>query len=570
MRSMLLTLALGLACAAVPALASRTWHRELRAVPAPGPVLIDGSLADWDVSGGILLCGDLATFRDTHSARLFAMHDAECLYLALDVRDATPLINHVDPAVEPDKGWQGDCVQVRLKTSPQGSGEVIWLDSWYYTHGKRPALTVQYPDLAKGTAARPTVDAIAGGGACAFTVAEDGAGYHQEMRVPWPILLQDGQPRQAGAAYRMGIEVVWGGAGPGEAAVHRATDLAASATADRKGFYGRPQAWGFLRLMARGDLAPAQTVTPDVGKPAGLREVWFESSADGSKQPALFYSPDTQEPAPLLVGLHSWSTDYTTGVGSAYARWCMDLGWVFIYPNFRGPNRRPQATGSDLAVGDILSAVRYARDHARVDPRRVYLVGASGGGHAALMMAGRAPAVWTAVSAWVGISDLAAWHRECKAAGRHYWRDVVASCGGAPGESPEVDRQYARRSPLTHLAAARGLPLDINAGIRDGHTGSVPISHSLRAFNVLADPADRLSEEQIGYFVEKAEVPPDLPKAEPDPDYGKSAPLFRRTSGQARVTIFRGGHAIVSDAALRWLARQENPAAEQQQKETER
>ncbi len=66
-----------------------------------------------------------------------------------------------------------------------------------------------------------------------------------------------------------------------------------------------------------------------------------------------------------------------------------------------------------------------------IDPQRIYLVGVSGGGHMALLMAGRAPEVWAGVSAWCGISDLAAWHRQTKAAGLSYWQSLEKACGGA-------------------------------------------------------------------------------------------------------------------------------------------
>src|SRR5699024_8470205 len=94
----------------------------------------------------------------------------------------------------------------------------------------------------------------------------------------------------------------------------------------------------------------------------------------------------------------------------------------------------------------------------------------------------------TAVSAWVGISDLAEWHRFHTRTGTpsNYAKMIVASCGGAPGDSPEVDAEYRARSPIHHLSRAAGLPIDLNAGVHDGHTGSVPVAHTLRAFNVLA------------------------------------------------------------------------------------
>jgi alpha-beta hydrolase superfamily lysophospholipase len=207
-------------------------------------------------------------------------------------------------------------------------------------------------------------------------------------------------------------------------------------------------------------------------------------------------------------------------------------------------------------VGDIVSAVEYAKGRAKVDSNRIYLVGASGGGYTSLLMAGRAPHIWAGVSAWVPISDLGDWYRECKKAGRRYANHIVKSCGGAPGASAEVDLEYKRRSPVTYLAKAKGLALDINAGIRDGHTGSVPVNHSLRAFNLVASEQDRVSEEDIKYFVEKAEVPANLKGGVRDATYGEKVPLFRRASGKARVTIFDGGHEIIFEAALSWLSQQ--------------
>lgn len=85
---------------------------------------------------------------------------------------------------------------------------------------------------------------------------------------------------------------------------------------------------------------------------------------------------------------------------------------------------------------------------------------------------------------------------------------------------------------------------------------STSISHSLLGFNVLAKPEDRLSEDEISFFVEKARVPDHLLVTLSDPTYGKKQPLFRRESGKARVTIFDGGHEIIYAAALSWLSHQ--------------
>ena len=157
------------------------------------------------------------------------------------------------------------------------------------------------------------------------------------------------------------------------------------------------------------------------------------------------------------------------------------------------------------------------------------------------------------VSSWVPISDLRAWHKECKAKGRKYYREIELSCGGAPGSSPKVDREYAKRSPLTFLKNARGVNLSINAGILDGHKGSVPVSHSLLAFNEVAEDKDRLTVGEIKYFTEKAKVPTALVREIKGPSFGKKTPLFRRSSGSATVTIFQGGHEWIALVVLAWL-----------------
>ena len=288
--------------------------------------------------------------------------------------------------------------------------------------------------------------------------------------------------------------------------------------------------------MAAADSAKAQPLT-------------IISSLDGSEQRALFQAPARQsEPVPLLVALHTWSGDYTQ------CKQCPE-GWAMVAPNFRGPNIRPQACASKLAIQDVLDAVDYAKRNAKIDPSRIYLVGASGGGHMALMMAAKAPELWAGVSVWVPISDLAEWWES-----GNYRKPLEAVCGGAPG-IPATDAEFKARSPIHFLAAAKGLPLDINAGIHDGHTGSVLISQSLNAFNVLAE-ANGFKDKQIPaadieFMTREQQVPGPLAKErESDPERKRSV-LFRRVAGPVRITLFEGGHEIEQAAAWQWLGRQQ-------------
>ena len=296
------------------------------------------------------------------------------------------------------------------------------------------------------------------------------------------------------------------------------------------------------------------------GWPRDARKVEIISRRDSTIRPAVFWAPENgKKPVPLLVALHTWSGDYLQDTGALWLEQARRRGWVFIHPDFRGPDDNPLATGSETATADILDAVVFAGAHAAVDTQRIYLAGLSGGGHMSLLTAARSPAVWAGVSAWVPITDLARWHAECVVRGSKYAADMAASCGGAPGASAAVDSQYSLRSSLPRLGALAGVQVEICAGIHDGHTGSVPVGHTLRAFNALAAangmPEKRISEEQVLWFEVEETVPAELrSEREADPAFEENKVLFRRSAGPARVTIFEGGHEGLPAAACDWLA----------------
>ncbi|MGY8766986.1 MAG: alpha/beta hydrolase family protein [Pirellulales bacterium] len=290
---------------------------------------------------------------------------------------------------------------------------------------------------------------------------------------------------------------------------------------------------------------------------AGDRQkITFKSTADGSEQQAYLILPDgydVTKKVPLVVSLHSWSADLEQR-NEPLEKLVDQQGWIYLFPNFRGVNRTPAGCGSLLAQQDIIDAVAWAKKKHAVDDKRVYLTGNSGGGHMTMLMSAKYPNTWTAASAWVGISDLAAWYQ--KHQGSKYGNMMESALGGAPGASQEIDKQYRDRSPLTFLHQAKDVALDISAGVNDGYVGSVPITHSLLAFNKIAQAngSPLVSETEIAQISGKKRrlKKPQASDQVTDASFGREIHL-RRTSGQARITIFEGAHEGIATAAIAWF-----------------
>lgn len=283
----------------------------------------------------------------------------------------------------------------------------------------------------------------------------------------------------------------------------------------------------------------------------------LKSVADGTTQPFYWYDPGADEPVPLLVSLHSWGASCRwSALAVRTAAYCETNGWAFAYPNYRGPNVRPEACGSELAVQDVLDVIDWAKKERKIDSDRVYIIGGSGGGHMTLLMAGRYPKVFAGAAAFCPISDLARWYGDSLQRKNHYADNISAVCGGTPLERLT---ECQRRSGLTYLCDARanGLPVYIVTGIHDGHAGSVPVGHSIRAFNALANGKDRVPEEDITYIEQNECVPERLRFKGKDPFYNDKRRIhLRLTSANARLTVFEGGHAGNPAAGLDFLSRQ--------------
>jgi len=162
-----------------------TENTSLRSLAATGKVVIDGKTDDWDLSGGIFVCGDVEKLRDTQSAWVHLMHDARNLYLLARWRDETPMNNIKDTRKDQD-GYNGDSLQFRLLAEPNTPQErCVHLTCWRGSDNG-DAVEIVYGrkfDRVCSKEERELDDTSQ-----AFARSADGKGYVQEIAIPWALL----------------------------------------------------------------------------------------------------------------------------------------------------------------------------------------------------------------------------------------------------------------------------------------------------------------------------------------------------------------------------------------------
>ena len=84
--------------------------------------------------------------------------------------------------------------------------------------------------------------------------------------------------------------------------------------------------------------------------------ITLTSSHDGASQPVRYVAAHGKN-RPLLLALHTWSYDFTQDTGDEYFARALKYDWNCIFPNFRGPNRTPEACGSPAALAEDRKSV---------------------------------------------------------------------------------------------------------------------------------------------------------------------------------------------------------------------
>jgi hypothetical protein len=234
-------------------MATQTENRGVHAVPAPKPVVIDGNIDDWDLSGQYLQCYDVETLKDVYSGTIAFMYDADNLYISIHWKDPIPMGNCHDPRFQASKGWAGDSVQFRIKTD-----RISHLTAWYYAAKKEPTIQIEYgasltepfkggSKVLLGTEGSTK---LTEGAEMAFKKDADSKGYVQEIKLPWKLITLE-KKFKAGDKFNVGVELLWGEA---DWAVHRYADNLMEGASSREFFWKAHKAWGEVILEEKGNL----------------------------------------------------------------------------------------------------------------------------------------------------------------------------------------------------------------------------------------------------------------------------------------------------------------------------
>ncbi|MFN8347654.1 MAG: prolyl oligopeptidase family serine peptidase [Spirosomataceae bacterium] len=290
---------------------------------------------------------------------------------------------------------------------------------------------------------------------------------------------------------------------------------------------------------------------PIVIRPDFLKKDSITSRLDGYVQNFYYAKTTSSTPQPLLVELHSWSNT-ADSQKEILGDEAQAENWNYLLPNFRGVNNHVKACCSEYVIADIDEAIDWALKNLNADPERIYVAGVSGGGYATLAMYMKSRHTIRAFSAWASISDLAAWYGESVERKNRYGPEIL-KCTGA-GDTFDAEKAK-ERSPLywkTPLKKRKKSTLQIYAGVHDGYTGSVPISHSLRFYNKLA--ADFKEKDKTRYVPEEDAAT--LLNTQTYPVSGTPQRLddrvilYRKNAKNVTLTIFEGTHEMLQKTVL--------------------
>lgn len=277
----------------------------------------------------------------------------------------------------------------------------------------------------------------------------------------------------------------------------------------------------------------------------------ISSSMDVEMQHFYYYRSDLSKKQPLVISLHQWSANYAEYKNSL-APEIKARQWNYIHPDFRGANKHMKSCGSDFVVSDIDDIIDWAIMNLPVDTTQIYVVGASGGGYAALCSFMKSKHNVKEYSVWVPITDLKRWYFESKSRKNNYANDIIrCTCG----DCEDMDELKAMaRSPLywdVPVDKLKSTKIKLYAGIHDGYTGSVPIIHSLLFYNKIVESlggfdGDVISNEDIIWLLTTRTSRTEWKNGD-DAFIGNRKIIFHKSYENVSLVLFEGAHEILTN-----------------------
>lgn len=272
-------------------------------------LVLDGQLDDWNPQAFVLMFGD-ADMREFYNLRLAMAYDDTGLWLATRVTDASPMLNKVDPIVDPFRGWDGDALQIRFVTDPAldhplpadrlNTSVIKHLTMWYFTERHSPVLDVRHGMKFQNPQTYASAHEW-----MVYHRHDDGQGYDLEAHLPWSV-LGVATPPQGGERWVMTVQPLWSNEA-GDRLQHKFFDVIGEI-----GFhFQRPTGWGHGRFIAPADaakvLADQMAHQAKLDQPAGRENdgdagiaVTYTNSAKGYMSMAI-YNPNGQIVRTLLA-----------------------------------------------------------------------------------------------------------------------------------------------------------------------------------------------------------------------------------------------------------------------------